>query len=322
MIGKQMVVTLVMLLITIGFCVIPVQGVLLKYRTDNDLIAKNSPPGLPGQAWDVGGGLDLTLPPGASTYFAFKNVLNLSNHKILTVLISGAIGGDPNNTIEILGAGTQGFKTGDDTQTVPRSWNIQPLPPNTMSITFNFGRQPLWERIQFRNISGNPVNYSITANCKCWNGQRWVYKCNLDNAAFGADGAMDGDQRIKEVYYFPSTVPIDTSVPPLFMGPPGSGNWTYQFVFNDPDGNPRPLGGVEWTSDGAGLGPSEEYDTEFTMTEEADASYDVYAYDDEHSEYQLFHLNFNQIYIPTLSGWGMMILMVLMLFVLAFSIRS
>lgn len=88
-----------------------------------------------------------------------------------------------------------------------------------------------------------------------------------------------------EYWYFPETVLIDTSVAPTFSGPIGSGNWSYEWVYYDPFGNPMPQGGVKWVTDGNGVNEFEMYSLGITMEDTADTWYIEYTYNAETGDY-------------------------------------
>jgi len=79
-----------------------------------------------------------------------------------------------------------------------------------------------------------------------------------------------------EYWFFPDDVPIDTSQTPTFVGPPGSGNWSYQYLYSDPYGNPMPNGGIEWTTNGAGVSDGQEVDTSFDCVAPGNVLYTDY----------------------------------------------
>ncbi|MEW6250957.1 MAG: PEP-CTERM sorting domain-containing protein [Planctomycetota bacterium] len=69
----------------------------------------------------------------------------------------------------------------------------------------------------------------------------------------------DAVMRLTEFWFFPD-VDIDPGYVPTMNAPAGSGNWTYQYVTADPYNNPRPHGGLKWSTDGAGIYAGELYD--------------------------------------------------------------
>lgn len=68
--------------------------------------------------------------------------------------------------------------------------------------------------------------------------------------------------------------------------PEHTGNWVPQFVFVDPNGDPRPNGGVRWTSDGPGLLVGETRNLGITMTGTADSSYVMFGLDASVGQFQ------------------------------------
>ncbi len=82
-----------------------------------------------------------------------------------------------------------------------------------------------------------------------------------------------GPVHIKEIWYFPSEVPLDDLVEPTFSAPPGTGDWSYTIVSEDASGNPMPQLGVKWRTDGVGLTETDEYDVGITMKDDGTGTY-------------------------------------------------
>ncbi len=67
-------------------------------------------------------------------------------------------------------------------------------------------------------------------------------------------GPPESPQAITEIYVFPDSVDIDTGFTSLVRIAPGSREeWAATYESSTPDSEPRPYGGVKWTSTGAGL---------------------------------------------------------------------
>jgi hypothetical protein len=126
-------------------------------------------------------------------------------------------------------------------------------------------------------------------------------------------GVADLDEsRIVDVILFPETVPVDDAAAHVFDAPPSTGDWTPQIVYVDPDGQPRPQGGVRWTSDGVGLTPGDACNLRVFMTSLADDTYYLYAFDAEAGAWQYFKVVSTQS-IPTVSEWGLVVMTLLVL---------
>jgi hypothetical protein len=76
---------------------------------------------------------------------------------------------------------------------------------------------------------------------------------------------------------------------------PGSGPWIAQPVFFDPEGNPRPHGGVMFSTMGTGLIPGGLFDLSFAMTfppdQDKDVRYFIYT-SDEAGEWDKYVIDF------------------------------
>lgn len=94
-----------------------------------------------------------------------------------------------------------------------------------------------------------------------------------------------GSLQLTQLWFWSEDAPIDTSVAPTFDGPSGSGNWSYTFVSQDPYGNLLPSGGVEWTTDGAGVLDGDTYSTSYTCLTQNTATIDASYFDLSSGQY-------------------------------------
>lgn len=96
---------------------------------------------------------------------------------------------------------------------------------------------------------------------------------------------------ITKVYWFPSQYAVDTTIAPEWITPSGSGTWTAHFVYTDPLGGDRPLGGVMWSTTGPGLDLTVAGEATFSASSTSDTwdnSNYLYTYDSLTSSYTLF----------------------------------
>jgi hypothetical protein len=159
---------------------------------------------------------------------------------------------------------------------------------------------PAWEWVSYKNTCNHPITISsVRAGSTCASVRPSFRSLLAQGLRFGAPGpgAMVTNEFINQVMVFPQTIAIDTLAPMTFSAPTNSGNWTASPIYMDPFGNPAPLGGVLYTSDGTGLNPSMLCDFSFSMQGPADLQYSMYAYDNVMAEFQEFNLNLR----PTLT---------------------
>lgn len=128
-----------------------------------------------------------------------------------------------------------------------------------------FNPKPSGEWIKLVAESDNVDINEVKITCKTYyippfDKDNWDYAVKLNT-----NEVYDPPSRvlITEFWYFPEEVSIDTSVEPNFVGPDGSGDWTYQWVYEDPDEEPKPQGGVRWTTNGSGVADGQGYYTSF-----------------------------------------------------------
>jgi hypothetical protein len=162
---------------------------------------------------------------------------------------------------------------------------------HVLQFTMNFSSCMEWEWVQLQNTSKRAlqnVNIGITAGDNCEVSDTVGTDVQGDGV-FGGSSGMVGDQRITEIVNFPENVPVDMfGPPPFFNAAPETGVWTAEFVFEDPRGEPRPLGGVRYSTDGPGLAPGDMYSFSFSMVGEADEEYAVFALDTDSTEWLEF----------------------------------
>ncbi|MDD5326797.1 MAG: hypothetical protein PHY02_03165 [Phycisphaerae bacterium] len=148
-------------------------------------------------------------------------------------------------------------------------------------LSFSLSQQPRSEWFQVVTKSDHVNLNRARAATRCnklidrgwpnYFGRRVTMNSILDSAAEPI--------RITEFWFFPEEFSIDTGVEPNFIGPPGSGNWTYQWVCQDPNGNPMPNCGVKWTTDGIGISNERDYTMSFCCTERGLKTITSFLYD-------------------------------------------
>ncbi len=124
---------------------------------------------------------------------------------------------------------------------------------------------------------------------------------------------MARDIAITQLAVFPVDGEVASEIPPDIVAAPESGTWTCQFALVDPYGDPRPGGGFWCSTSGPGIPAAEVFDVGFTMRGDAGDAYLLFAYDDEVDTWQRFPLHFITEAIPTVTGWGLAVTVLLLL---------
>jgi hypothetical protein len=175
--------------------------------------------------------------------------------------------------------------------------------------------QPDWEVIKLeRTAKGEPDSIAmeiIDMDSEC----QWPPEVEDQHVIMERirHGAPYDTIRLTEVWIFHESSPVDTAITPTILAPPGSGTWSYEFVYVDQDGNPLPQGAVRWYTDGNGIEVEQEYDIAFTMAGVVDGLYTLCIYDAEEGEYKRFVIPIGVVDIPTLTEWGLIIFGVVLL---------
>ena len=147
--------------------------------------------------------------------------------------------------------------------------------------------------ISFINQNNHAIHLTIKAWSACMSNRPRFTTLTSSNVNFGAVGAgvMQTNQRIRQVWVFPKTVPVNPGVQPQFWAPPVTGPWNFQFLQTDPNGGTHPLG-VKWVTSGTGLAPDQACSFSFDMQgQQADWAYTMYAFDETTGAYQEYNLN-------------------------------
>ncbi len=155
-------------------------------------------------------------------------------------------------------------------------------------IVFNNGC-PKWEYVKYKNLTGSNQSYiispKITSTCSGSSsstggpGDGDAGTLEIGDGAFGVPGDMQTPQRITELWIFPESTETDPIAPHEMIAPQHTGNWNPEIVFHDPDGLPRPIGGVRWTTDGFGLTEEDAYSLSLHTLERADSRFTIYTFD-------------------------------------------
>jgi len=235
---------------------------------------------------------NLNVPANGSLHLAFTNAHVSTSTKTFSVEIEAANQAD----IWDLDVGSvKGYK--DNSTTAPANVTTShKKSPHTGLIVVNATSdpQPQWEMIEITNSSGQAKSVTVnSADSTCAKKDRSTgdngtpdSRIDFSDNMFAAEGIQPNTMRFTQISLFPRNVDLDLAVAPLFDAPDHTGDWTFEHVFTDPNGDPRPHGGVRWTTDGPGLLAGEMHDLAITMTTAADSAYVVFAFDASVGQFQ------------------------------------
>ncbi len=160
-------------------------------------------------------------------------------------------------------------------QQVPIGFPLGPGNFTKAQINFTMAQQPPGEWVKL-TVAGNtltPIINSIDAWQQCINTKNNGRQTDIKSTLKG-----DGPALTTKLWIFPD-VSIDMTATPTLDAPAGSGNWSYQYVTTDPYGNSMPLGGVEWTTDGAGINDGDTVSASTTQLSPDGLDFTLYSYD-------------------------------------------
>ena len=174
-----------------------------------------------------------------------------------------------------------GYRTSDDSQPVrPARADTGKWTANQFKWTYQFDECVVWERIQFRNNSDETIHVTAWMSSMCFAGRSAIGNTfTQDDARIGVEDKMQGPLSVPELYFFPEGAAVDPGAQAMFIAPPHTGNWTAEVVYIDPDGNPKPDGGMRFVSDGPGLSAGEPYTAQFHMFDPAPITYEFWYID-------------------------------------------
>ena len=213
------------------------------------------------------------------------------------------------------------YANGSQTSTVYGPY----LTPNSnpREYTISYDPQPDWEVIEFdiplrsfqavdMALADVDIEIQVAAvafsHCAKTNAQDVTLTIS-EAAHEGPDDLI----LVREIWIFPEAAMVDMSVDPTFEAPEGSGTWQYEFTEVDPEGNGHENHGVRWyTEDGPGIEAQQEYSTTLTTIGHPGTWHSYFVLDDVSGEWQHFRL-MAKGRVPTLSEWGLIVMVVLLL---------
>lgn len=297
----------------------------LKVHYTDDLIVKDSKPP---QHWDTAddsGKITLNLNNGDKLWFSFLNTEDNAKKKYFTMKFSST-------HLSTNVAETDGFDV--DLVFGPTTIKKKYIPEGSgisqgvRTIRYRFSPQPKWERIGLKAIADiDSLEYTVKAWSVCADARPDWPELKVDAAKFGTptEGAED-PSHIKDMWWFPFLHPVDPFIIPTMVAPPETGDWNYEFVDADPYGNPRPLGGVRFFTDGPGLTHDDEFSLSYGAhnADEVDPEHELFAWDEDAQQWEEFTIDISPdppADVPTLSEWAMIVLTLVMMTVAVFYLR-
>lgn len=301
---QQSTMTAIFFVIVCIFAASPIQA---QQMTGLDIYTRSDPPAMwtgspaphmngvvPDPGWTsrgTGSSPDIMVPGNGTMYFAFENVHVPQNTKTMTVFFQALNGSLPDFEVVSVTA----YQTDNTNGTPIPDYECQRFAtPGLLKVKAIMHPQPEWEVVEIKNTSdeqkmirvdSSDSNCAQTSRSTGENGvpdSRIEFEYNM----FGAEGPVPDTTRFTQVEIFPRNVDLDPGIAPVFEAPPETGNWTPELVFVDPNGDPRPGGGVRWTTDGFGLTDGQMHSLAITMMDAADSSYLLFAFDEDVFQYQ------------------------------------
>ncbi len=276
---------------------------------------EEKPPGRGENQWQSSNGpVDLNLSKGDLIWIAFLNQERTGVKKFLQLTIKGAA----NKSLTL--KEVKGFSwLADDKVTEKLISRKQRKDKQGTKYTvwrYRLDTQPDWERFKFgarKDIANKRIEVKFwNICCRAKEKPEWPslkaqtteessaqaaataggvtnYNLLVSKGTFGVNhvDAMLGPVRITEVQLFSNNAAVSTLWPASFTAYASTGTafWTGSVVYNDPNGDPRPQGGVRFVSDGTDLTTADEFSMQVFLTGVMGREYDFYAYDQNSGEW-------------------------------------
>lgn len=224
------------------------------------------------------------VKPGKVVYLAFNNFRDPKREKRFRLELKRASGSLGRVYIE-LANGYADANGNVPIEAIPTG-NINRGDNEMLRQDYRFKQQPRWERFRLINKTSKDVSFYVKAwsVCGIFTGDWNMFR--IEQGSFGAEGAMISSEPIKQVHCFAESTDLDGTIMPVMTSQmPGSGPWIPQPIFVDPEGKPRPHGGVRFFTIGTGLIPGALFDLFFAMKfppdQEKDVHYFIYTLDED-----------------------------------------
>jgi hypothetical protein len=232
---------------------------------------------------------DVTVPKNGYFYIAITNDQDGDQNKVVVLTITAdATGPSPKG---LTPGSCRGFKSDSANSSSKKGTATKrSSAANELKLQLTFKDCPKWEFITLKNKGDETTYknlsikvsidtcdiYGVRVAADTWGDSRPACACTIEPIA------------VTELYNFPESAQLDAGVPPTFSAPPETGDWFSEIVYETPDGEPRPQGGVRWFTTGAGIAAGDVYSYSFSMVGSADALYEAHQYDDLLGEWDSF----------------------------------
>ncbi len=179
---------------------------------------------------------------------------------------------------------------------------------------WEFIPQPDWQVVALQMVTPKAGEFAediqVQAEFACHDTLKVVGSTAIiGNVRIG--NAEEDTIEIREIIIYPHEMSIDTTGSHTLDAP---GTWSRQFVWENPYGQPQPLGGVSWTlEEGNGLKAGDVFSLQLTMSAPPLSTFSLYAFDSESAVYYHFKMRTESAAIPTLTEWGLIIFAVVLL---------
>lgn len=273
-----------------------------------------SPPGqleVPGSDADWStNATNRVIPASGSVYFATSNSEDPSRSKSYTLTLT------PNYNLLSSNYARGYYAGGTSGVNAATRTDVHDAGRNEMRVYATWSTQPAWEVVRIDNndpSSSKTVSMSGASICVTFSFPPHPSMPPMIRIG-GEFGSEPSGPLFPTIDIHECGSPgVDLLGAPTFTAPPETGNWTYEFVSEDPYGNPIPTG-IRWTSDGPGLAPGDLFEMEFSVDGEAATTYFCYACEaGPKGACRVFWLDARLAGIPTVSEWGLVVITALLI---------
>jgi len=246
---------------------------------------------IPLDPWNEAGphGVPFPTDEGASVWLGRPNLFVSTNEKQWTIELLGA-SADKYGIVSVAG-----YKPTDPPTQVPvaavTGVVTDPGPPKKRTFTITLRPQPEWEKAELQRTdqgSDGPIYLRVRSYSHCSHVVAVGDRLDIQEGRFGVSD--QDDYRITAITVFPEGVPVMDGGDHGIVAPTETGAWFDEPVWIDPDGEPRPEGGIRFFTEGPGLTPEHLYSLWLTMGGPAPEAYSMYAFDAGAGVHQYYRL--------------------------------
>lgn len=246
------------------------------HKTSSDPPDPNKKPGDDPVYWEKMVDRLLTVPKASTTYLG---------------IINSKDGGQKDVTLELWGTGLDQLMFDPD-------WchgvNVDGVPPKVLTCPTQWKHtrgDKGYVRVKYSMIPNpegewvgifNPYNHEIEVTDILLTGSCVRQHCVNDKKFVDVNAKVTSSAdplQITEYWAFPLEFDLDQTYTPTFTGPAGSGDWSSQYVTEDPWGAPMLHGGWHWATNGPGFADGQDFSCHFGLEEEGNAWFTVWYHD-------------------------------------------